>query len=35
MEWPFAQGGRIELKVEVVVMRQLVIVGMEHGTCSL
>ena len=34
MEWPFAQGGRIELKVGVVVMHQLVIVGTEHGSCS-
>jgi len=34
LEWPVAHGVRIELKVGVVVMRQLVIVGVEHGPCS-
>jgi hypothetical protein len=34
LEWPVAHGVRIELKVGVVMMRQLVIVGVEHGPCS-
>jgi hypothetical protein len=34
LEGPVAHGIRIELKVGVVMMRHLVIVGVEHGPCS-
>jgi len=34
LEWPVAHGVKIELKVGVVMMHQLVIVGVEHGPCS-
>lgn len=34
LEWPVAYGVKIELEVGVVMMRQLVIVSVEHGPCS-
>jgi hypothetical protein len=34
LEWPVAYGVEIELEVGVVMMRQLVIVSVEHGPCS-